>query len=215
MSSLIIYSGGLDSTVMLHKFKKDIKLAISFDYGSNHNYQELQKAILNCKELNIEHIVLNLENVFKYFNSGLLKGKDEIPEGHYESKNMKQTVVPFRNGIMLSIAAGLAESKKFDTIMLGNHSGDHAIYPDCREEFIQSMARAINLGIYEPIRLFSPFCHMDKRKIAKIGQKLNLDFKKTYTCYKGEELHCGVCGSCVERKEALEGFDPTSYKEVL
>jgi 7-cyano-7-deazaguanine synthase len=124
---------------------------------------------------------------------------------------MKSTVVPFRNGIMLSIAAGLAESYELDAIMLANHSGDHAIYPDCRPEFIEGMAAAVEAGTYNGVKVVSPYCNMTKREIALRGRELGVDYSLTYSCYKGGEKHCGKCGTCVERKEALEGFDPTEY----
>ena len=211
MKAVLVYSGGLDSTTLLYEYKDSIALAVSFDYGSKHNKRELEFAALNCKRLGIRHLVIPLEFMGKYFRSDLLIGGGDIPEGSYADENMKSTVVPFRNGIMLSIAAGLAESYELDAIMLANHSGDHAIYPDCRPEFIEGMAAAVEAGTYNGVKVVSPYCNMTKREIALRGRELGVDFSLTYSCYKGGEKHCGRCGTCVERKEALEGFDPTEY----
>jgi 7-cyano-7-deazaguanine synthase len=112
---------------------------------------------------------------------------------------------------MLSIAAGIAESNGMRKLLIGNHFGDHAIYPDCRKDFIESMSEAIRKGTYEGIEIFAPYTELDKRQIAQIGRRLGIDYATTWTCYKGGEVHCGVCGSCIERKEALEGFDNTVY----
>lgn len=212
MKAVLVYSGGLDSTTLLYEYKDSIALAVSFDYGSKHNKRELEFAALNCKRLGIRHLVIPLEFMGKYFRSDLLIGGGDIPEGSYADENMKSTVVPFRNGIMLSIAAGLAESYDLDAIMLANHSGDHAIYPDCRPEFIEGMAAAVEAGTYNGVKVVSPYCNMTKRDIALRGRELGVDFSLTYSCYKGGEKHCGRCGTCVERKEALEGFDPTEYE---
>ena len=213
MRAVLVYSGGLDSTTLLYEYKDSIALAVSFDYGSKHNKRELEYAAINCKRLGVRHLVIPLEFMGKYFKSDLLIGGGDIPEGSYADENMKSTVVPFRNGIMLSIAAGLAESYELDTIMLANHSGDHAIYPDCRPEFIEGMAAAVEAGTYNGVKVVSPYCNMTKRDIALRGRELGVDFSLTYSCYKGGEKHCGKCGTCVERKEALEGFDPTEYSE--
>ena len=213
MRAVLVYSGGLDSTTLLYEYKDSIALAVSFDYGSKHNKRELEYAALNCKRLGIRHLVIPLEFMGKYFKSDLLIGGGDIPEGSYADDNMKSTVVPFRNGIMLSIAAGLAESYELDAIMLANHSGDHAIYPDCRPEFIDGMAAAVKAGTYNGVKVISPYCNMTKRDIALRGRELGVDYSLTYSCYKGGEKHCGKCGTCVERKEALEGFDPTEYEK--
>ncbi|MBQ7272041.1 MAG: 7-cyano-7-deazaguanine synthase QueC [Bacteroidales bacterium] len=213
MRAVLVYSGGLDSTTLLYEYKDSIALAVSFDYGSKHNRRELEFAALNCKRLGIKHLVIPLEFMGRYFKSDLLIGGGDIPEGSYADENMKSTVVPFRNGIMLSIAAGLAESYELDAIMLANHSGDHAIYPDCRPEFIEGMAAAVEAGTYNGVKVVSPYCNMTKRDIALRGRELGVDYSLTYSCYKGGEKHCGKCGTCVERKEALEGFDPTEYEK--
>ena len=213
MKGLLIYSGGLDSTTLLYEYKDSIRLAVTFDYGSKHNAREIACAVDNCKRLGIRHLVIPLGFIGQYFKSDLLMSGGAIPEGSYADENMKSTVVPFRNGIMLAVAAGLAESYELDTVLLANHSGDHAIYPDCRPEFIDAFAAAVKAGTYEGIRVLSPYCNITKRDIALRGKAIGLDYSLTYSCYKGGEKHCGKCGTCVERKEALDGFDPTEYAE--
>ena len=213
MKGLLIYSGGLDSTTLLYEYKDSIDLAVTFDYGSKHNAKEIACAKENCQRLGIKHLIIPLGFIGQYFKSDLLQSGGEIPEGSYADENMKSTVVPFRNGIMLAVAAGLAESYGLDTVLLANHSGDHAIYPDCRPEFIDAFSAAVKAGTYEGIKVVSPYCNITKRDIALRGKAIGLDYSLTYSCYKGGEKHCGKCGTCVERKEALEGFDPTEYAE--
>ena len=213
MKGLLIYSGGLDSTTLLYEYKDSIRLAVTFDYGSKHNAREIACAVDNCKRLGIKHLVIPLGFIGQYFKSDLLMSGGAIPEGSYADENMKSTVVPFRNGIMLAVAAGLAESNELDTVLLANHSGDHAIYPDCRPEFIDAFAAAVKAGTYEGIKVVSPYCNITKRDIALRGKAIGLDYSLTYSCYKGGEKHCGKCGTCVERKEALAGFDSTVYED--
>jgi len=212
MKAVLIYSGGLDSTTLLYEYRDKIALAVTFDYGSKHNAREIACAVENCKRLGIKHLVIPLGFIGQYFKSDLLLSGGDIPEGSYADENMKSTVVPFRNGIMLAVAAGLAESNGLDTVLLANHSGDHAIYPDCRPAFVEAMDQAVQAGTYEGIRVVSPYCLLTKRDIALRGREMGLDYSLTYSCYKGGEQHCGKCGTCVERKEALDGFDPTSYE---
>lgn len=201
--SVLVLSGGMDSTTLLHERKDQIALAVTFDYGSKHNAREIECARKNCSMLGIEHIVIPLEFMGKYFKSSLLIGGEEIPEGHYADENMKSTVVPFRNGIMLSIAAGLAESRGLKKVMLANHGGDHAIYPDCRPGFVNAMSEAICQGTYDGITIDAPYTDITKSDIARIGKRIGVDYNLTYSCYKGGEKHCGKCGTCVERFEAL------------
>ena len=201
--SIIVLSGGMDSTTLLHDRKEQIALAVTFDYGSRHNAREIECAKKNCDMLGIEHIVIPLEFMGKYFKSSLLIGGEEIPEGHYADDNMKSTVVPFRNGIMLSIAAGLAESRGLKKVMLANHGGDHAIYPDCRPGFVRAMSEAISEGTYDGIMIDAPYTDITKSDIARIGKRIGVDYSLTYSCYKGGDRHCGKCGTCVERMEAL------------
>ena len=213
MKALLIYSGGLDSTTLLYEYKDSIDLAVTFDYGSKHNAREIAYAVENCKRLGIKHMVIPLAFIGQYFKSDLLLSGGDIPEGSYADDNMKSTVVPFRNGIMLAVAAGLAESYELDAVMLANHSGDHAIYPDCRPAFIDAFAAAVKAGTYNGVQVISPYCNITKRDIALRGKAIGLDYSLTYSCYKGGEKHCGKCGTCVERKEALAGFDPTVYED--
>ena len=213
MKAVLIYSGGLDSTTLLYEYRSEIALAVSFDYGSKHNARELGFARQNCNKLGIRHMIIPLDFIGQYFKSSLLQSGGAIPEGHYADDNMRSTVVPFRNGFMLSVAVGLAESMELDTVLIANHSGDHAIYPDCRPEFIDSFSKAAENGTYNGVKVVSPYCNMTKRDIAIRGRELGVDFALTYSCYNGGEKHCGRCGTCTERKEALEGFDPTEYEE--
>lgn len=210
--SLIILSGGLDSTTLLHEYKEQIALAVTFDYHARQAAQEIACARWQCESLGIRHIVLEIPFMDQYFKSALFAGQEEVPEGSYTDENQKSTVVPFRNGIMLSIAAGIAESEGLKHVMIANHSGDHAIYPDCRPEFVEAMNGAIAAGTYEGITLVAPYTGISKRDIALKGKALGIDYSHTYSCYKGGDRHCGVCGTCVERKEALEGFDSTLYE---
>ncbi len=197
---VVLLSGGMDSVAAFYEAMSQHKVvaAISFDYGAKHNHKELPFASYHCRKFNIEHRV-----------SG-----GAIPDGHYEEQTMKSTVVPFRNGIMLAIAAGFAESKGASGLVIAAHAGDHAIYPDCREDFMKSMADAIQLGTYAGIKLLRPFISMTKADIAGRGKALGVDFSHTWSCYKGGTLHCGTCGTCVERREAfiVAGVaDPTIY----
>lgn len=202
--SLIVLSGGMDSVTLLHEYKEKIAMAVTFDYGSNHNAREIECARWQCSLLGIPHIVIELGFMSRYFKSSLLSGADDIPEGHYEDANMKSTVVPFRNGIMLSIACGLAESNDLQNVMIANHGGDHAIYPDCRADFISAMGEAMKTGTYAGVKLLAPYTELTKGEIALRGMKAGVDYDHTYSCYKGGEKPCGKCGTCVERREALE-----------
>jgi 7-cyano-7-deazaguanine synthase len=213
---VVLLSGGMDSVTALHHAVRDhdVVAALSFDYGSKHNDRELGFAAWQARSLGVPHLVIPLGFIGAHFASDLLASGGEIPKGHYEEETMKKTVVPFRNGIMLSIAAGFAESRGASGLVIAAHSGDHAIYPDCREEFMQSMASAIRLGTYAGIGVLRPFIAMTKADIARCGAGLGVDFGQTWSCYVGGETHCGECGTCVERREAflLSGVpDPTAY----
>ncbi len=212
--AILIYSGGVDSTTMLYEYQERIALALSFHYGSNHNEQELRFARSHCEHLGIKHIVISLDFIGQIFHSSLLEGAAEIPEGNYDDENMRSTVVPFRNGIMLSVAAGLAESEGLRYVMMANHGGDHAIYPDCRPTFVDAMSEAISAGTYENIRILAPYTHLTKADIVKRGAALGINYADTWSCYKGGAVHCGKCGTCMERKEAFRLAhlpDPTYY----
>lgn len=202
-NSAIIVSGGMDSITLLYDHKDEIALGISFDYGSNHNAREIPFAKIHCERLGIKHITINLDFMHQYFKSSLLDGAEAIPEGHYADDNMKSTVVPFRNGIMLAIAIGIAESNNLDQVFIANHGGDHTIYPDCRPEFINAIDAAATAGTYNNVKVIAPYTKITKSDIARIGKRLGIDYAETWSCYKGGEVHCGKCGTCVERKEAL------------
>ena len=213
--SVIIVSGGLDSITLLYDKAETIALAISFDYGQNHSKKELPYAEYHCQKLGIPHITIPLTFMHQYFKSSLLEGAEAIPEGHYEEENMKSTVVPFRNGIMLAIATGIAESHELKRVYIANHSGDHTIYPDCRPEFIDAMDKATSAGTFVDVRVEAPYTNISKADIVRRGDALGIDYAKTWSCYKGSEIHCGKCGTCVERKEAFADAgveDPTEYE---
>jgi 7-cyano-7-deazaguanine synthase len=216
MKTLVLLSGGMDSVTAFHWAARGHELvgAVSFDYGSKHNHKEIPMAAWHASQLVVKHYIIPLDFVNRLFASDLLQSGGTIPDGHYAEESMKSTVVPFRNGIMLAIACGLAESIGADSIVIASHSGDHAIYPDCREPFMQAMASAMKLGTYAGIELLRPFIDCDKAEIVRRGTALGLDYTHTWSCYKGQTLHCGTCGTCVERKEAfdLAGVrDPTVY----
>lgn len=214
--SILILSGGMDSVTLLYDYRERIALAVSFDYGSKHNVREIPFARLHCQRLGIEHLVIPLSFMSQYFSSSLLQGGEDIPEGHYADANMRSTVVPFRNGIMLSVAVGLAESRHMKYVMMANHGGDHSIYPDCRPQFVEAFDRAARAGTYDGVGLVSPYTHWTKADIARRGKELGLDYAETWSCYKGGNHHCGRCGTCVERREALAEAgitDTTEYEE--
>jgi 7-cyano-7-deazaguanine synthase len=218
-SSVVLLSGGMDSVTALHHSHAQgpVVAALSFDYGSKHNARELPEAAWQAAQLGIRHVVIPLHFMAEHFASALLKGGQEIPKGHYEEESMRKTVVPFRNGIMLSIAAGFAESCGARALVIAAHAGDHAIYPDCREAFMLAMGDAIRLGTYEEVSVERPFIAMNKAAIAARGAALGVDFSHTWSCYVGAEIHCGECGTCVERREAfLEAglTDPTAYSHT-
>ena len=201
--SVLILSGGMDSTTLLYDKQDRIAIAVSFDYGSNHNAREIPFARLHCERLGIKHVVIPLDFMAKYFKSSLLEGADAIPEGQYADNNIHSTVVPFRNAIMLSIAVGIAESNNLKNVMMANHAGDHTLYPDCTPAFVKAFDQAAQAGTFANIRLISPYTHLTKAEIAVRGHELGIDYTETWSCYKGLEKHCGRCATCVERKEAL------------
>lgn len=216
MKTVVLLSGGMDSVTALYWAQREheVVAAVSFDYGARHNHREIGLAAWHCGHLDLWHDVVPLPFMDGMFESALLKSGPAVPEGHYEEANMKQTVVPFRNGIMLAIACGIAESQQAEALVIAAHAGDHAIYPDCRESFMQAMAGAMREGTYAHIELLRPFVHIDKTAIARLGADLGVDLGKTWSCYKGEDLQCGRCGTCVERREAFikAGLpDPTVY----
>jgi 7-cyano-7-deazaguanine synthase len=217
MKVIVVLSGGMDSATALAWAKNchEVVGSISFEYGSKHNAREWEAARKICSYFGVESNRVALDFIAREFKSDLLKTGGDVPEGHYADPSMKRTVVPFRNGIMLAIAAGYAESVGAEALVLGNHYGDHAIYPDCRKSFIEPMAKAIEQGTYAQIQLLSPFCDVDKTEIVRQGVVMGVPYALTYSCYNGRDKHCGKCGTCVERKEAfqLAGVaDPTEYE---
>jgi 7-cyano-7-deazaguanine synthase len=218
MKAVVLLSGGMDSVTALYHAaaEHEITDTLSFDYGSKHNHREIPFARLHAGKLGVKHTVIPLGFMGEHFASDLLQSGGDIPDGHYEEESMKRTVVPFRNGIMLSIAAGFAESRGAEGLVIAAHSGDHAVYPDCREPFMQAMSDAIRLGTYAGLQVLRPFIHMTKAGIASRGDALGVDFSQTWSCYKGGDVHCGTCGTCVERREAfqLAGMnDPMVYED--
>lgn len=216
METVAIYSGGMDSTILLyHLLDQGHQVrALSVNYGQRHA-KELENAASICAILGVEHKIADLRSI-----SGLLAGSSltsleiEVPDGHYAEDNMKATVVPNRNMILLAVATGWAISTKADSVSYGAHGGDHAIYPDCREKFAEGMNHVMGLADWHPVKLNRPFVKLSKANIAKLGHDLNVPFELTWSCYKGGHLHCGVCGTCVERREAFilsDVPDPTTY----
>lgn len=213
---LIVLSGGMDSVTLLYEYQDSLALAVSFDYGSKHNARELPYARLHCERLGIEHLTIPLSFIGQYFRSALLEGGGAIPKGSYDEENMAATVVPFRNGIMLSIAAGLAESRGLTKVYLANHFGDHAIYPDCRASFIRPMHEAILQGTSNAVEVTAPYTDISKGDIACHGKLLGINYAETWSCYEGGDLQCGSCATCIERREAMQEAgieDPTHYKQ--
>lgn len=213
---LIVLSGGMDSVTLLYEYQDSLALAVSFDYGSKHNARELPYARLHCERLGIEHLTIPLSFIGQYFRSALLQGGGTIPKGSYDEENMAATVVPFRNGIMLSIAAGLAESRGLTKVYLANHFGDHAIYPDCRASFIRPMHEAILQGTSNAVEVTAPYTDISKGDIARHGKLLGINYAETWSCYEGGDLQCGSCATCIERREAMQEAgieDPTHYKQ--
>lgn len=212
---LIVLSGGMDSTTLLYEYQERIALAVTFDYGSKHASREIPLARMHCERLGIPHLLLPLSFMNEYFKSDLLQSGGEIALGAYNHSNLQSTVVPFRNGIMLAIAAGLAESHNLTELYIANHFGDHALYPDCRESFINPMKLAVEAGTSQGIQILAPYTHIHKGDIARIGKSLGLDYSQTWSCYQGRELHCGICSTCIERKQAMQEAgieDPTPYE---
>jgi 7-cyano-7-deazaguanine synthase len=215
-SIVVLLSGGLDSSVLLADLHQrgHRLLALGCRYGARHNRRELACARRLCATLELPFQTIHLDFIGACFQSHLLQGGGEIPRNAYDEGSMRQTVVPFRNGILLAAAAGLAESAGAGAVAIAAHSGDHAIYPDCREPFMRSMGAAMRLGTYAEIRLLRPYVNRTKAWIVARGAKLGVDFSSTWSCYVGGARHCGTCGTCRERREAfrLAGVpDPTRY----
>ncbi|MDI1320365.1 MAG: 7-cyano-7-deazaguanine synthase QueC [bacterium] len=216
MKTVVIFSGGMDSTVLVYDLLAcgDTVKVLSVDYGQRHS-KEIECAKRIAVDLGIEHRVADLRGISSLLAGSSLTSPDvAVPDGHYAEENMKATVVPNRNMIMLSIAAGWAISLRFDAVAFGAHGGDHAIYPDCRSVFADAVDAAIRLADWHQVQLIRPFVGLTKTDLAKRGHELHVPFAQTWSCYKGGDLHCGTCGTCVERREAfhLAGVpDPTTY----
>lgn len=214
-NGVILLSGGMDSVTLLHEKKDEISLAIGFDYGGNHNMVELEYAKRHCDLLGVKLIVIPMPFMSQYFSGSLLNGSDSVQDGDsVESK--KSSVIPFRNGIMLSIACGIAESNGLNKVFVANHKGNETVLPDCSQEFIDGMNRAMVYGTYTNVTIVAPYTSLYKSDILSLGNKLGIDYASTYSCYKGGETHCGVCAACVERKKALLDAnikDNTIYKQ--
>lgn len=218
MKVVVIYSGGMDSFTVLHRAIKTGHevLAVSFNYGQRHN-KELDYARRVCAEAGVVHDVVDITAMQSLMsNSSLMANSDEdIPEGHYAAENMKSTVVPNRNMILISLAIGYAVNEGASEVWYGAHSGDHTIYPDCRPEFVEAMQAVSLLANFEPVKVVAPYLYDDKIVILRDGLDMGLDYGQTWTCYNGREKACGKCGSCVERLEAFtlnNAQDPLEYE---
>ena len=216
--AVILLSGGMDSGVLLAWACSRFRTVegLYFEYGSRHQEKECAMAFRLAQHYDIRLRKLSLPFVSDLFASSLLKTGPEVPEGPYADDNMSSTVVPFRNGIMLSIAVGFAENNGIGNVLIASHSGDHPIYPDCRPSFTNAMSEAAAEGTAGRVCIAAPFNSLSKKEIARIGRELGFDFSMTWSCYKGLSLHCGRCATCLERKSALGhdmGLDPTEYMQ--
>lgn len=213
---VVIYSGGMDSYTVLNKALRDgyEVYALSFDYGQRH-VKELDVAAAACKGLDVHHKIVDISAINQIIGGSSLTDDIEVPEGHYEAENMKSTIVPNRNMILLSLAVGYAVSLKACKVYYGAHSGDHAIYPDCRPEFVKKMDDVCRIANYDEVEIVSPYLKNSKIDILTDGLKMNLDYSQTWTCYNGREKACGKCGACQERLEAFKlnnVIDPIEYE---
>ena len=214
---VVVLSGGMDSATTLYQAIKDgfDPYTISFNYGQRHK-KELDYAKELCENISINHKVVDITNLTEVINKSALTNADiDVPEGHYAQENMKITVVPNRNMIMLSLATAWAESMGLKTVYYACHANDRAIYPDCRAEFVTALSQATQLGTYSQVKILAPYVNKLKADIVAIGHALGIDYQRTWSCYEGLEKHCGQCGTCQERKEAFQiagVFDPTLYE---
>ena len=218
MRALVLFSGGLDSTVLATQMKQEAKETrlLSIDYGQRHA-KELDHSQKVADHLGLTHEILKLPKLGQILGGSSLTDKSiSLPEGHYAEESMKSTVVPNRNMILLALAGGHALSLGFDTIAYAAHAGDHTIYPDCRPEFADAMDKALGLADWKDLNLHRPYVEMTKSDLVSRGDQLGAPLHLTWSCYAGGEIHCGKCGTCVERKEAFELAkipDPTKYEE--
>ncbi len=214
--AVVVYSGGMDSFTLLNKVHESgcEVFALSFDYGQRH-VKELKVAERVCQELGVQHKVVDISAINGLIGGSSLTSNIDIPEGHYEEESMKSTVVPNRNMILLSLAVGYAVSLESNKVFYGAHSGDHAIYPDCRPEFVNRMNDVCKIANYEEVEVVTPYLDQSKIEILADGLAMNLDYRNTWTCYNGREKSCGKCGACQERLEAFERngvVDPLDYE---
>lgn len=202
--ALVILSGGMDSTTLLHYVKeKGFNIhALTFHYGQRHS-KEIGMAAKTCEKLKIPHTIVNVQVLSALMKGSALTDGIAVPEGHYEDESMKLTVVPNRNSLFINMAMSFAISNEIDTIFYGAHAGDHAIYPDCRPIFVKKIKELAKVVHYTPLNIEAPFLGIDKAGILALGSALKVDYSLTWTCYKGEDKPCGKCGSCVERAEAF------------
>ncbi|NMH59495.1 7-cyano-7-deazaguanine synthase QueC [Alteromonas ponticola] len=213
---IVIFSGGMDSFTVLNKAIRDGKapVALSFNYGQRHK-KELDYAKRACNMLGVPHKVVDISAINSLVGGSALTDDIDVPEGHYEEPSMQQTVVPNRNMILISLAVGFAVSQQAKAVYYGAHSGDHAIYPDCRPEFVQKMKDVCAIANYEKIDVVTPYLHHSKTAILTDGLNMGLDYSYTWTCYNGREKACGKCGACEERLEAFKennAIDPLEYE---
>ena len=214
--AVVILSGGMDSTTLLYDVVQSgfETYALSFNYNQKHK-KELDCAKATCKKLGVNHKIVDLSVLNQLAPSALTRDDWEVPEGHYEADNMKETVVPNRNMVLISLAASYAMGIKAERLFYGAHNGDHAIYPDCRKEFAEALRDVVKIADWNITTLDFPYIDFDKGDIAIRGKELNVDYSLTWTCYKGKEKACGVCGSCQERLEAFKKADmedPIKYE---
>lgn len=216
---ILCYSGGLDSTVLLYKLltEHERPKCLLFNYGQRHAERELTAAREMCNGAGVAHDTVDLMAIRPLISRGCqLDHSIAVPEGHYALETMKQTITPNRNMVFISIAVAHAVATDCHVVAVACHSGDHAIYPDCRPEFIQGMDHVSLCAGWSPVHVVAPFVEIDKAGIVKIGASLNVPFDRTWSCYNGRDKHCGRCGTCYERREAftLAGVtDPTEYEE--
>jgi 7-cyano-7-deazaguanine synthase len=214
--AVVIFSGGMDSFTVLNKvFREGFEIyALSFDYGQRHK-KELNYAAKACESLGIHHKIVDISAINQLIGGSSLTSDIDVPEGHYEQESMKSTVVPNRNMILLSMAIGYAVSLDAKQVFYGAHSGDHAIYPDCRPEFVMKMNEVSKIANYEPVKIECPYLDVSKTAILTDGLSMGLDYSLTWTCYNGREQACGKCGACQERLEAFtqnNALDPLAYE---
>ncbi len=215
---VVIYSGGMDSYTVLNKTLQQncIPYALSFNYGQKH-FKELDYAKKACEHHGVAHKIIDISSINQLIAGSSLTDDIDIPEGHYEEESMKSTVVPNRNMILLSLAVGYAVSIGASKVYYGAHSGDHAIYPDCRPEFVDKMRDVCAIANYEAIDIVTPYINNSKIEILTDGLSMGLDYALTWTCYNGREKACGKCGACQERLEAFKNNqqqDPLSYEKA-